>query len=78
MSTLVLPESLLSLEMMGNTKAAVLPVPVCALPITSVPSSNSGMARNWMGEGSVQPIALTPSRTGFERPSLLNGIKARD
>ena len=37
---------LTSLESMGRPNAAVLPVPVCALPMTSRPERTSGMARN--------------------------------
>ena len=33
----------------GSVKAAVLPVPVCAAPITSRPASTTGMALAWMG-----------------------------
>jgi hypothetical protein len=38
---------------MGSANAAVLPVPVCALPMTSRPASTSGIERNWMGVGSM-------------------------
>jgi hypothetical protein len=34
-------------------KAAVLPVPVWAMPIKSCPAIASGMAADWMGVGSV-------------------------
>jgi len=37
----------------GSAKAAVLPVPVCAKPRRSCPASSTGMARTWMGVGSV-------------------------
>ena len=33
----------------GSENAAVLPVPVCAAPITSLPVSTTGMACAWMG-----------------------------
>ena len=33
----------------GSPKAAVLPVPVCAWPITSWPASSSGIACSWTG-----------------------------
>ena len=36
---------------MGRTKAAVLPVPVWAVPIRSSPASAAGMAASWMGVG---------------------------
>src|SRR5690625_5788298 len=35
----------------GSPNAAVLPVPVCATPITSRPSSSEGIACSWIGEG---------------------------
>ena len=35
----------------GRPKAAVLPVPVCAWPITSWPWSSSGIACSWIGLG---------------------------
>ncbi len=37
---------------MGSAKAAVLPVPVCACPITSAPVSMTGIMADWMGVGS--------------------------
>ena len=36
----------------GSPKAAVLPVPVWAWPITSWPASSSGIACSWIGVGS--------------------------
>ena len=36
---------------MGSTKAAVLPLPVSAMPITSRPATPMGMAAIWMGLG---------------------------
>ena len=36
----------------GRPNAAVLPVPVCAWPITSLPSSRRGMVSSWIGVGS--------------------------
>jgi hypothetical protein len=33
----------------GRVKAAVLPVPVCAAPITSRPASTIGIALAWIG-----------------------------
>ena len=35
----------------GSPKAAVLPVPVWAWPITSRPSSSTGIACSWIGLG---------------------------
>ena len=35
----------------GSANAAVLPVPVCAWPSTSRPSSSGGIAASWIGDG---------------------------
>ena len=56
----------------GRPKANVLPVPVCARPSTSRPSSASGMARLWMGVGSVSPLRSRAVRSLFARPSSEN------
>ena len=37
----------------GRRKAAVLPVPVSAQPMRSAPVSTTGIARSWIGVGSV-------------------------
>ncbi|CAB5283835.1 hypothetical protein IST453_00804 [Burkholderia multivorans] len=39
--------------MIGSEKLAVLPVPVCAAPMTSRPASTTGMACAWIGVGVV-------------------------
>ena len=36
---------------MGSANAAVLPVPVWAMPSMSLPASSAGMARAWIGVG---------------------------
>ena len=41
------------LWMIGSEKPAVLPVPVCAAPMTSRPAVTTGMAATWMGVGLV-------------------------
>jgi len=41
--------------MIGNVKAAVLPVPVCAQPNKSLPASTIGIDWAWMGVGVVYP-----------------------
>ena len=46
------------------TKAAVFPVPVCAQPKTSFPSSASGMVCACMGVGVVYPSVFSASRIG--------------
>ena len=45
--------AVLSRSTIGITKAAVLPVPVAAPPMTSLPFSAGGMACCWMGVGRV-------------------------
>ena len=50
----------------GNTKAAVLPLPVAAQASTSRPSRAGGMAASWMGVGRANPSSLMPwSRLGW-------------
>ena len=39
------------LDSNGSANAAVLPVPVCASPSTSLPSNNKGMVCAWIGVG---------------------------
>ncbi len=46
-----------SLERSGRVKAAVLPVPVCAMPMTSAPLLTLGMALSWMGVGVLYPVS---------------------
>ncbi len=38
---------------MGSVNAAVLPVPVWAMPMRSCPAMIGGMAADWIGVGSV-------------------------
>jgi hypothetical protein len=38
-------------SMIGSPNAAVLPVPVCAWPITSRPCRSDGIACSWIGLG---------------------------
>ena len=47
---------------MGSAKAAVLPVPVCAMPTTSRAASTCGMVWAWIGVG--VGILLVDERTG--------------
>ncbi len=49
-------------------KAAVLPVPVCACPMTSLPSRSGGMESACMGVGSSKPISETALITSLLRP----------
>ena len=39
-------------SIIGSPKAAVLPEPVCAWPMMSLPSSSGGIACSWIGLGS--------------------------
>src|SRR4051812_37924483 len=60
---------------MGSTKAAVLPVPVCAIPMTSEPVMIFGMAADWMGVGSVYPASLRAESRRGSRPRAAKGIE---
>src|SRR5438105_166711 len=60
---------------MGSAKAAVLPVPVWAVPIRSLPARTIGKARSWIGVGVVNPIACVPRTTSGERPKSLNDTR---
>jgi hypothetical protein len=51
MRALERPEA--SREIIGRVKAAVLPVPVWAMPSTSRPTRATGMACSWIGVGVV-------------------------
>ncbi len=42
-----------SIVIIGSVKAAVLPVPVCAMPSTSRLASTCGIACSWIGVGVV-------------------------
>src|SRR5665213_1895859 len=61
--------------MIGSAKAAVLPVPVCAMPITSRPCSTSGMVWAWIGVGVRYFSAARARRIGSARPKSLNEVK---
>ena len=53
--------------------AAVLPVPVCACPATSLPASDSGSTFSWIGVQCVKPAARMPAITGAGRAKLVEG-----
>jgi hypothetical protein len=57
---------------MGSTKAAVLPVPVCAQAIRSFPVKITGIAISCMGVGVSKPMASSPS---CKEDSKLNELK---
>ena len=48
-------------------KAAVLPVPVCDWPATSLPRSASGSAASWIGVAVMKPASRMPCMTGSGR-----------
>ena len=48
---------------MGNTNAAVLPVPVCAQAIKSLSAKIRGIVWVCMGVGLVKPIESRPSKS---------------
>ena len=48
-------------------KAAVLPVPVCDWPATSLPRRASGSAASWIGVAATNPASWMPRRTGPDR-----------
>src|SRR5665811_1434623 len=61
--------------MIGSAKAAVLPVPVCAMPMTSRPCMARGMVWAWIGVG-VTYFSSTSARViGSTRPKSLNEVK---
>jgi hypothetical protein len=53
---------------MGNTKLAVLPVPVWAEAIKSCPFNARGMEAAWIGVGALKPAFKTHSRVSGESP----------
>jgi len=55
---------------MGIPKAAVLPLPVWACPITSLPSSAGGMAPVWIGVVCSKPRSATVRSIAGLRPRL--------
>ena len=57
----------------GSTNAAVLPVPVCATPMTSRPDRITGMAFAWIGVGSTYPFSFRACESFEPRPSVVNG-----
>src|SRR5437879_3861679 len=58
----------------GVMNAYVLPLPVCAEPRTSLPSSAGGMAWTWIGIGDEKPMALMALWISGRRSNWENGI----
>mmetsp|Transcript_18827 Transcript_18827/g.47528 ORF Transcript_18827/g.47528 Transcript_18827/m.47528 type:complete len:284 (+) Transcript_18827:711-1562(+) len=60
----------------GSAKAPVLPDPVCASPMMSLPCRSCGMACSWMAEGFFQPSPAAASASCECTPSLRNSATA--
>jgi hypothetical protein len=59
----------------GIPKAAVLPVPVAACPMTFFsPSSNRGITLSWIGDGVTNHFFVSASNVFCEIPRSLNSI----
>ena len=59
----------------GSANAAVLPVPVCAMPTRSRPARTSGMASVWIGVGVEYCSSARARMIGSARPKSLNEVK---
>src|SRR5215510_13562059 len=60
----------------GSAKAAVLPVPVCAMPTTSRAASTCGMVWAWIGVGVAYCSSLSARVMGSARPSSRKAVNA--
>src|SRR3954470_10583552 len=56
-------------------KAAVLPVPVWAMPSRSRPWSRIGIAFAWIGVASLYSLSASAWRTGCDSPRFSNDIQ---
>ena len=73
------PPSVRSRWMIGRQNAAVLPVPVCAMPITSRPVRQTGIAAAWIGVGrSYFRTARSARISGPNPSSSKRGVAAGD
>src|SRR3712207_8528199 len=61
-------------SIIGRPKAAVLPEPVWAWPMTSRPSSIGGMACSWMGLGRPYPTSWRASSVCADSPGSAKGV----
>ena len=61
----------------GSAKAAVLPVPVCAMPMTSRLASSSGMVWAWIGVGVTYFSSVRARRIGSARPKSLKEFNSK-
>ena len=65
--------------MNGSRYAAVLPLPVVAIPIASRPDSTTGNACAWIAVGAAYPRRFTAPRSSRVRPSVFEELeRARD
>ena len=60
---------------MGSAKAAVLPVPVCAMPTTSRAASTCGMVWAWIGVGVAYCSSMSARVMGSLRPRSRKEVK---
>ncbi len=58
--------------MSGRPNPNVLPVPVLAWPMMSWRSRAIGMVWDWMGKGSMMPLAARASTMSWSMPSSAN------
>src|SRR3954463_5794419 len=58
----------------GSMKAAVLPVPVWAMPSRSRPWRRIGIAFAWIGVASLYSLSASAWRTGCDSPRFSNDI----
>ena len=59
-------------------KAAVLPVPVCAWPIRSMPASACGISPAWIGVGSRYSASSRAASMTFDSPMPAKPVGAGD
>ena len=59
---------------MGSTNAAVLPVPVGAQPMMSLPARARGIAFSWISVGVVYPDAETVRCIASDKPMVVKLI----
>ncbi len=62
----------------GRAKAAVLPVPVSANPITSRPVRQAGIVSVWIGRGESKPMARMPRSRVSWSPNRAKAFGAVD
>ena len=63
---------ILILVNIGSAKAAVLPVPVWAWPITSTPFKANGITASWIGKGASNPFSLSALSIRAPSPNSWN------